>query len=83
MAALDKIKISHSEALIAENAPLGVEAANKAGIQCIVVLNNTSLTIQDFISVIDEDRTLKETRSAKIVSQRQFCMVGVRNPFAD
>ncbi|MGA9171791.1 MAG: hypothetical protein WBZ20_16760 [Nitrososphaeraceae archaeon] len=48
-----------------------------------MVLNNTSLTIQDFISVIDEDRILKETRSAKIVSQRQFCMVGVRNPFAD
>jgi beta-phosphoglucomutase len=67
MAALDKIKISPSEALIVENAPLGVEAAHKAGIQCIVVLNNTSLTIQDFISVIDEDRILKETRSATTV----------------
>jgi len=32
MAALDKIKISPSEALIVENAPLGVEAAHKAGI---------------------------------------------------
>ena len=32
MAALDKIEISYSEALIVENAPLGVEAAHKAGI---------------------------------------------------
>jgi beta-phosphoglucomutase len=67
MAALDKIKISPSEALIVENAPLGVEAANKAGIQCIVVLNNTALTIEDFKSVIDEDRILKDTRSATTV----------------
>ena len=67
MATLDKIKISPSEALIVENAPLGVEAANKAGIQCIVVLNNTALTIEDLKSVIDEDRILKETRSATTV----------------
>lgn len=69
MAALDKNKISPSEALVVENAPLGVEAANKAGIQCIVVLNNTPLTIQDFKSVIGEDKILKETRSATTVVQ--------------
>lgn len=63
MAALDKIKVSPSETLVVENAPLGVEAANKAGIQCIVALNNTPLTFQDFKSLIDEDRILKETRS--------------------
>jgi beta-phosphoglucomutase len=43
MAALDKIEISPSEALIVENATLGVEAANKAGIPCIVMSNNTTL----------------------------------------
>ena len=47
--------------------PLGVEAANMAGIQCIVVLNDTALTIEDFKSVIDEDRILKDTRSTTTV----------------
>src|SRR5919202_365053 len=71
-AALDKIKISASEALIIENAPLGVQAANRAGIQCLVVLNNTPLSIQEFKSIISEDRILKETRSAKKFVQ-DFC----------
>ena len=69
IAALDKVKISPSEALVVENAPLGVEAANKGEIECIVVLNNTPLTIHDFKSIIEEDRILKETRSAMTVVQ--------------
>ena len=60
MNALDKIKIPPSETLVVENAPLGVEAATSAGIQCIVILNNTPLNIQDFTSVIAEDRIFKE-----------------------
>jgi beta-phosphoglucomutase len=64
MNALDKIKIVPSEALIAENAPLGVEAANNARIPCIVILNNTPLNIQDFRSIINEDRIFKDTSSA-------------------
>jgi beta-phosphoglucomutase len=64
MNALDKIKIVPSKALIAENAPLGVKAANNAGISCIVILNNTPLNLQDFRSIIDEDRIFKDTRSA-------------------
>src|SRR5215210_538540 len=62
--ALDKINIPASQALVVENAPLGIEAANKAGIQCIVVLNNSPLNIQDFRSVISEGRIFKETISA-------------------
>jgi HAD superfamily hydrolase (TIGR01509 family) len=64
MNALDKIKIAHSKALIAENAPLGVKAANNAAIPCIVILNNTPLNIQDFRSIINEDRIFKDTSSA-------------------
>jgi beta-phosphoglucomutase len=64
MNALDKIKILPSKALVAENAPLGVEAANNAGIPCIVVLNNTPLNIQDFRSIINEDRIFRDTGSA-------------------
>jgi beta-phosphoglucomutase len=64
MNALDKIKIVPSKALITENAPLGVEAANNAGIPCIVILNNTPLNIQDFRSLISEDKIFKNTSSA-------------------
>jgi HAD superfamily hydrolase (TIGR01509 family) len=64
MNALDKIKIPPSETVVVENAPLGVEAATSAGIQCIVILNNTPLNIQDFTSVIAEDRIFKEIISA-------------------
>jgi beta-phosphoglucomutase len=64
MNALNKIKVPSSKALVVENAPLGVEAANNAGISCIVVLNNTPLNIQDFRSVISDDKIFKETISA-------------------
>jgi beta-phosphoglucomutase len=64
MNALNKIKVPRSKALVVENAPLGVEAANNAGIPCIVVLNNTPLNIQDFRSVISDDKIFKETISA-------------------
>jgi beta-phosphoglucomutase len=64
MNALDKIKIASSKALIAENAPLGVEAANNAGIPCIVILNNSPLNIQDFRSIIKEDKIFNDTSSA-------------------
>jgi beta-phosphoglucomutase len=64
MNALDKIKIVPSKALIAENAPLGVKAANNAGIPCIVILNNTPLNFQDFRSIINEDRIFYDTHSA-------------------
>jgi beta-phosphoglucomutase-like phosphatase (HAD superfamily) len=61
---LNKINISASEAMVVENAPLGIEAANKAGIQSIVVLNNSPLNIEDFRFVISEERIFRETKSA-------------------
>jgi HAD superfamily hydrolase (TIGR01509 family) len=62
--ALNRMKINKAEAIVVENAPLGVEAANKAGIQCIIVLNNTPLHMKDFKSIISYDRIFKETKSA-------------------
>lgn len=62
--ALNKINISASEAMVVENAPLGIEAANKAGIHSIVVLNNSPLNIEDFRFVISKDRIFRETKSA-------------------
>ena len=64
MIALKRLKIKTSEAIIVENAPLGVEAANKAEIQCIVVLNNTPLTIEDFTNMVNNDRIFGETKYA-------------------
>ena len=68
IAALNRMKIDTAEAIVVENAPLGVEAANKAGLQCIIVLNNTPLQINDFKFIIDYDRIFKETKdSAKLL----------------
>ena len=58
------LKIDKAEAIVVENAPLGVEAANKAGLQSIIVLNNTPLQIKDFKFIIDYDRIFKETKDA-------------------
>jgi beta-phosphoglucomutase len=62
--ALNRMKIDKAEAIVVENAPLGVEAANKAGLQCILVLNNTPLQIKDFNSMIDYERIFEETKYA-------------------
>ena len=69
LVALRKMNLKPSQTMIVENAPLGVQAANNAGIKCIVVLNNTPLMISDFESVILEDGIFKETRSTKNVLQ--------------
>ena len=58
VSALQKMNIKPSECIVVENAPLGVEAANNAGIKCIITLNNTPLDIlSDFDNLI-----LKETK---------------------
>jgi beta-phosphoglucomutase len=62
--ALNRMKIDKAEAIVVENAPLGVEAADKAGLQCIIALNNTPLQIKDFKFIIDYDRIFKETKDA-------------------
>ncbi|MCC2649476.1 MAG: Phosphorylated carbohydrates phosphatase [Nitrososphaeraceae archaeon] len=62
--ALERMSLKPQEALVVENAPLGVQAANKAGIECIVTLNNSTLTISDFKGLIEEDRVFESTQSA-------------------
>ena len=67
--ALRRMNLKPSQTIIVENAPLGVQAANNAGIKCIVVLNNSPLMISDFKSLTSQDEIFKETRSAKNVLQ--------------
>jgi beta-phosphoglucomutase len=53
IAALQRLGIPPSHALIVENAPLGVQAANNAKIKCIVVLNSSPLSPDDLKGIID------------------------------
>lgn len=59
--ALNRMKVRPKDAVVIENAPLGVKAANNAGIACHVALNNTPLMRSDFLGVIPQDRIFEGT----------------------
>lgn len=59
--ALERIKISPKDAVVVENAPLGIMAANNAGIGCYLVLNNTPLARSDFGGMIPQNRIFEKT----------------------
>jgi HAD superfamily hydrolase (TIGR01509 family) len=62
LAALSMMGIQPSDAVVVENAPLGVQAAESAGIECVVVLNNTPLTREDF-GPARQDKIFERTSS--------------------
>lgn len=67
--ALSKLKLKPSEALVVENAPLGVDSAVKANIEYIITLNNTPLELSDFRGIPDDTdfvskRIFDDTKSA-------------------
>ena len=63
--ALQILNVKSSDAVVVENAPLGVTAANSAHIPCIITLNTSPLTISDFKGLISEERIFKDTNSAR------------------
>jgi HAD superfamily hydrolase (TIGR01509 family) len=63
--ALKKLHVTAQHAVIIENAPLGVRAANNAGIPCYVALNTTLLGRADFDGIIHADRIFEKTSSLK------------------
>jgi beta-phosphoglucomutase-like phosphatase (HAD superfamily) len=73
------MNLKPSEAIVVENAPLGVEAAIRAGIEYIITLNNTPLDISsDFkgtISFEDKERNkiFKDTKSASSFLKKWCC----------
>lgn len=72
--ALQKMKIKSSDCIVVENAPLGVEAANKAGIMCIITLNNTPLEISsDFHNVISKETKIFRDTKSTIDFLRKWC----------
>lgn len=66
-AALRKLGVPAGKAVVVENAPLGVLAANRAGIPCYVALNNTLLSPRDFDGLIDKSRIFDRTSSLRDV----------------
>jgi beta-phosphoglucomutase len=62
--AMQRLNTKPSNAVVVENAPLGVQAANKAGIPCIVTLNTSPLAILDFNGLISENLVFRDTMSA-------------------
>jgi beta-phosphoglucomutase len=58
LTALSRLKVPAANALIIENAPLGVQAAKRAGAKCIVVLNASPLTVDDFRGLIDNEKDI-------------------------
>jgi beta-phosphoglucomutase-like phosphatase (HAD superfamily) len=64
------MKVRPKDALVVENAPLGVRAANSAGISCYVALNNTPLARSDFKGIMPEDRIFERTDMLRRVLRR-------------
>ncbi len=67
--ALSKLKLKPHEALVVENAPLGVDSAVKANIDFIITLNNTPLELSDFRGIPNNSdfaskRIFEDTKSA-------------------
>ena len=56
-------KLNPLDALVIENAPLGVRASNNAAIKSLVVLNNSPLRINDFVNLIPIDQIYDEMKN--------------------
>jgi HAD superfamily hydrolase (TIGR01509 family) len=79
--ALQKMNLKPSDAIVVENSPLGIEAANKASLRYIVTLNNTPLDISsDFKGLIfggnKNNSVFKDTKSASSFLKDWCCKPG-------
>lgn len=70
--ALTKMELTESDAIVIENAPLGIRAANNAHIKCIVTLNNTPLQLSDFEGLVEHELIFADTRSV-ISFLKEYC----------
>jgi HAD superfamily hydrolase (TIGR01509 family) len=75
--ALNKMNLAPSQVIVVENSPLGIEAANRAGLKSVITLNNTPLDIHnDFNEVMTSDPekfTFNDTRSASNFLKNWCC----------
>jgi beta-phosphoglucomutase len=70
--ALTKMGLAESDAIVIENAPIGIRAANNAHIKCIVTLNNTPLQLSDFEGLVEHELMFADTRSV-ISFLKEYC----------
>jgi beta-phosphoglucomutase len=70
--ALTRMGLTESDAIVIENAPLGIRAANNAHIKCIVTLNNTPLQLSDFEGLVEHKLIFADTRSV-IPFLKEYC----------
>lgn len=70
--AIGRAKLDAKDALIVENSPLGITAANRAHVRYVITLNNTPLTIDDFYHFLPnsiknkfKDHIFKNTKSTR------------------
>ena len=73
IAALKRLEIPSSHALIVENAPLGVQAANNAGIKSIVILNSSPLSFVNFKGIIKDDESIFTDIKAASGMMKDWC----------
>ena len=73
---LQRLEIPPSHALIVENAPLGVQAANNARIKCIVILNSSPLLCANFEGIIKSKNIF--TDNGKYYVERMVCLQSLK-----
>jgi beta-phosphoglucomutase len=73
LAALSRLGIPSTNALIVENAPLGVQAARRAGVKCIVVLNSSPLFASDFSESIEDTSFIFKDMNAVSGLLKKWC----------
>lgn len=72
--ALKKMNLDNEQALVVENSPLGVKSAIRAGIQYIVTLNNTPLSLADFSNGQNDEDKRSNIFFENTLSARSFIL---------
>ena len=62
--ALKELDLKSEDVMVVENAPLGVEAAKNAKMECIVTLNTSPLSIKNFSNLLSKDKIFKNIKDA-------------------
>lgn len=73
LAALSRLGIPPPNALIVENAPLGAQAARRAGVKYIVVLNSSPLSVSDFSESIENESHIFKNMDAVSGLLKKWC----------
>lgn len=80
LAALSRLGIPPPNALIVENAPLGAQAARRAAVKCIVVLNSSPLSAGDFSESIENESHIFKDMDAVSGLLKKWCSAADHEP---